>query len=47
MWYLVGRYPTRKVWIKSLGNGEVEFWNDGELDTGNRCSRIGDQGEGL
>ena len=26
---------------------KVEFWNDGELDTGNRSSRIGDQGEGL
>lgn len=26
MWYLVGQYPTRKVWIRGLGDGEVEFW---------------------
>jgi len=29
MWYLVGQYPTRKVWIRGLGDGEVELWNDG------------------
>ena len=29
MWYLLGQFPTRKVWIKGLGDGEVELWNDG------------------
>ena len=29
MWYLVGQYPTRKVWIRGLEDGEVELWNDG------------------
>ena len=25
MWYLVGQYPTRKVWIRGFGDGEVEL----------------------
>ena len=29
MWYLVGQYPTRKVWIRGLWNWEIKFGNDG------------------
>ena len=34
MWYLVGQYPTRKVWIRGLWNGDQSTFlrhNDGQV----------------